>query len=558
MKTKLLSILLLAFLGLKMNAQNEKCGTMQNLQQMMAQDPTLKARMDSMEIKTQEWIKNSETSRMRYFHPQQESPNAKSGNPSTQSLCGYDNTLYLTWAAPTTVAGIVSDNTVWGGDYIRVNNMVAGRIYRISTCAVNTFDTQISVYTAGGGTAVAHNDDWCGSQSEIYFNPLTSGNYDILIDEYNCISNQTSATLEVELVYIPRPVITIPVVVHIIHFGEPIGTGRNLSVAQIQSQIDVLNEDFRRLNSDISITPAAFRGGSDDALVQFCLAQQDESGNATTGIVRYLGSQAQYSMSDMNLIVKPTTIWDRDSYLNIWAVDLTGGLLGFAQFPGDIYPGDTPYTDGIVIYYNCFGRVGNLNAQYNLGRTATHEVGHWLDLRHIWADEPACAADDFVADTPLQADNNSGVPTFPLLDACATIYPGAMFYNYMDYCDDNTLTMFTVGQASRMDAALFGPRLPLQSSIGCQQTTLGMNESGFANSIKLFPNPSTGIFTIQLNEKLINSELKVTNSIGQVVLAKQLSKNSEEFNLSEFSNGVYFLIITSPLGVVSKKLVLDK
>ena len=552
MKIKLLSVLLLAFFGLSLNAQ-EKCGTMQNLQQMMAQDPTLKAKMDSMEIKTQEWIKNSETSRMRYFHPQQESPNAKSGNPSTQSLCGYDNTLYTTWAAPTTVQGIVSDNQVWGGDYIRVNNMVAGRIYRISTCAVNTFDTQISVYTAGGGTVVAHNDDWCGIQSEIYFNPLTSGNYDILIDEYNCVSNQTNSTLEVELVYIPRPVITIPVVVHIIHFGEPIGTGRNLSVAQIQSQIDVLNEDFRRMNSDIAITPAAFRGGSDDALVQFCLAQQDESGNATTGIVRYLGTQDTISPSDMLTSVQPATIWDRDSYLNIWTVDLTGGLLGYA-----LPPGSPANIDGIVIKYNCFGRIGNLNPNYNLGRTATHEVGHWLDLIHIWADEPVCAADDFVADTPLQAEENYGVPTFPLYDACVGDYPGVMFYNYMDYCNDNTLTMFTVGQASRMDAALFGPRLPLQSSIGCQQTTVGMNESGFANSIKLFPNPSTGIFTIQLNEKLINSELKITNSIGQVVLAKQLSKNSEEINLSEFSNGVYFLIITSPLGVVSKKLVLDK
>ena len=551
MKIKLLSVLLLAFFGLSLNAQ-EKCGTMQNLQQMMAQDPTLKAKMDSMEIKTQEWIKNSETSRMRYFHPQQESPNAKSGNPSTQSLCGYDNTLYTTWAAPTTVQGIVSDNTVWGGDYIRVNNMVAGRIYRISTCAVNTFDTQISVYTAGGGTAVAHNDDWCGSQSEIYFNPLTSGNYDILIDEYNCVSNQTNSTLEVELVYIPRPVITIPVVVHVFHNGEPVGTGRNISVAEIQSMLTVINDDFRRLNSDIISTPAAFRGGSDDALVQFCLAQQDEFGNPTTGIDRYFGSP-NYNPYGAFESEKPATIWDRDSYLNIWSCEFGDGTLGYAQFPNTL----TASTDGVVIDYRYFGTVTSL-PPYDLGRTATHEVGHWLDLEHIWG-VPGCSQDDLVNDTPLQDVSSGGCPTFPVTtDACSPSYPGIMFYDFMDYSNDFCLTMFTVGQASRMDAALFGPRLPLQSSIGCQQTTVGMNESGFANSIKLFPNPSTGIFTIQLNEKLINSELKITNSIGQVVLAKQLSKNSEEINLSEFSNGVYFLIITSPLGVVSKKLVLDK
>ncbi len=553
MKAKLLLFMLTMLSGFEIYAQTDKCGTMQNLAEMLLQNPALQSKMDSMEAQTQRWTETDDMSRMKYFRPQKESSIGKAQSLSPQSLCGYDNTLFTTIAGPSALNQTVSPapNCTYGGEFVRVTGLIKGRIYRISTCGVNNFDTQISIYTAGGGQAVAHNDDWCGLQSEIYFNPLANGSYDILIDEINCLDNTLCASLEIQLAYIPRPVITIPVVVHVIHFGEALGVGRNISAAQINSQIDALNEDFRRTNSNINTTPAAFRGGSDDALVEFCLASQDEFGNPTTGIVRYLGSQPEFSTTDLNTSIKPTTIWDRDSYLNIWTCDLPGGLLGYAQFPGQ-----DATTDGVVMQYDAFGRIGNVSPPYHLGRTTSHEVGHWLNLRHIWGDELACDQDDFVTDTPLQAGENYGDPIFPLLDACYNYYPGVMFCNFMDYTNDATKSMVTVGQTTRMDAALAGPRLSLSSSNGCQ-ISAGSSQIPLSNSIKLYPNPSNGIFTIQSNEQLIDSEFKIVNSIGQVVYESKIASMAETVNLTEFSSGLYFVHITAPSGVISKKILLN-
>lgn len=553
MKKQLLIILMPVIFGINMNAQTEPCGTMQNLENKIKIDPALKEKMEASEKRTQEWLKNNSRTK---------SPNVIKSNDnkslrSVMSLCGFDNAYFTTIVAPSVINQKVSPspNCTYGGEYVQVTGLVAGNVYRISTCGVNNFDTQLSVYTAGGGQAVAFNDDWCASQSEIYFNPRTSGSYDILIDEYGCLSNSLCASLEVELFYIPRPVITIPVVVHVIHYGESIGTGRNISNAEIQSQINVLNEDYRRFNSDINSTPAAFRGVSDDALIEFCLAQQDEFGNPTTGIDRILGSQAAYSNSDMEIFVKPSTYWDATQYLNVWTCDLTGGLLGYAQFPAQL--ATSPQTDGVVIKYSSFGTISSASP-YDLGRTSTHEVGHWLNMRHIWGDESACAADDFVDDTPLEGDKNFGIPTFPLTDACSPNYPGIMFYNYMDYCDDISLSMFTFGQTSRMDATLFNERIGLQTSVGCNAPTLGIIESAFANSIKVYPNPSVGYFTIQMNDKLKTAELKITDAIGKMILSQSLVNNFEEINLSEYPNGIYFISISSTYGVVNKKLILNR
>ncbi len=558
MKKQLLIITLFIIVGLRLNAQKEHCGTMQNLAEMIKQDSSLKEKIIKNEIRTQEWLKNNGRLKQEDgMKPNSEKQNNE--NSALKSLCGYDNNYFTTIAASTVLNQIVSPNPncTYGGEFVTLTGLIAGNCYRISTCGVNDFDTQISIYTSGGGLSVAHNDDFCGSQSEILFNPLVSGDYDVLIDEYNCVSNSICASLEVELIYTPRPVVTIPVIVHVIHNGEAIGTGTNLSFAQIQSQIDVLNEDFRRLNGDIYITPAAFRGISDDPLIEFCLAQQDESGNPTTGYERINGGQANWTMDELENTLKPATIWDRDSYLNLWTCDFGGvnsSLLGYAQFPAI----GSANTDGVVIKYSAFGNTGNVNSPYDLGRTASHEVGHWLNLRHIWGDAAGCATDDLVSDTPIQDVSTSGTPTFPLLDACSVSYPGIMFFNNMDYSHDATLTMFTYGQASRMDAALFTDRVSLLSSVGCNPPSSGIDESSIANSVKIFPNPSSGYFTIQMNDKLKASELKIVNGIGETILSKNLTGNLEEINLSELSNGIYFLSITSSNGIFNEKLILNK
>lgn len=254
-----------------------------------------------------------------------------------------------------------------------------------------------------------------------------------------------------------RATVTIPVVVHVIYNT----TSQNISDAQVKSQIDVLNEDFRRLNADKVNTPSLFSGVASDCMINFCLAQKDPSGNATTGIVRK--STTTTSFIDDDRVKYSSTggdnAWPSDKYLNLWVCNLGSSLLGYAQFPGG-----PAATDGVVVLYSAFGRTGTLSAPFNKGRTATHEVGHWLNLRHIWGD--AACGNDLVSDTPTQADANYGCPTFPH-KTCSN--NGDMSMNYMDYTDDACMNMFSTGQASRMNAlfASGGARYALAGSQAC-------------------------------------------------------------------------------------------
>ena len=259
-------------------------------------------------------------------------------------------------------------------------------------------------------------------------------------------------------------VVTIPVVVHVVYRTA----GQNISQAQIQSQIDVLNEDFNKLNADRVNTPAAFKPLAGDMQVRFELAQRDPNGDPTNGVTRTQTSSSTFGLDDA---VKFTSrgghdAWNRNKYMNIWVCNLGGGVLGYAQFPGS----GPATTDGVVIGYNYFGRTGTVSSPFNKGRTATHEVGHWLGLYHIWGDEPNCANDDKVADTPLQKRENYGCPSFPQTTsaggACAAGSPGSMFMNYMDYVDDGCMNMFTVGQVSRAQTMLQNLRPGILTSDG--------------------------------------------------------------------------------------------
>jgi len=251
--------------------------------------------------------------------------------------------------------------------------------------------------------------------------------------------------------------ITIPVVVHVLYNTA----AQNVSDAKILAQLDVLNKDFTATNADISSVPSAFSGLVANTNVQFCLAQRDPSGNATTGIVRKSTTVTSFSS---NNAVKYTAqggsdAWPAGSYLNIWVCNLGSGLLGYAQFPGG-----TAATDGVVILYSSLP--GGSAAPYNLGRTATHEVGHWLNLRHIWGD--ANCGTDLVGDTPTQQTSNFGCPSFPHV-TCSNGANGDMFMNYMDYTDDGCMFMFSAGQSTRINALFStgGTRSSLSASLGC-------------------------------------------------------------------------------------------
>ncbi len=247
----------------------------------------------------------------------------------------------------------------------------------------------------------------------------------------------------------------IPVVFHIIHYGG----SENISRDQCLSQIDSLNKDIRYQNSDKVNTPAYFQAIAADCNVEFRMAQKDPTGNCTDGVTR------TYSPLTFNARnnVKGLIHWPSDQYLNIYVVSTittSNGVLvpgqfvaGFAQFPGG---SANPATDGVVIRATNLGNIGTAPSVAR-GRTVTHEVGHWLNLRHIWGD--ATCGDDFVADTPTQQQNNLGLcPTWPFVSNCVGNAPnGDNFSNHMDYTDDECRNMFTQGQYSRIDAALNDP-----------------------------------------------------------------------------------------------------
>ncbi|MGB0522656.1 MAG: PKD domain-containing protein [Flammeovirgaceae bacterium] len=263
----------------------------------------------------------------------------------------------------------------------------------------------------------------------------------------------------------------IPTIVHVIHNGEAIGEGPNIAAEQVYSQIEVLNEDFRKLNADFNSTRAMFRDVAGDAEIEFVLATEDPDGNLLPepGIHRYNGGKNSWAFGggsgDAETVLKPQTSWDPSKYANMWTVNFTEGqLLGYAQFPQQVvnglnFPGysNADETDGVVMGYRFFGSRdkypdGNYgSSQYDLGRTTTHEVGHWLGLRHIWGDG-GCGIDDFVDDTPAQGTNyanGSGIPSCAP-DTSNTCGSLDMWENFMDYSDDRCLTMFSQGQVERM------------------------------------------------------------------------------------------------------------
>ena len=235
-------------------------------------------------------------------------------------------------------------------------------------------------------------------------------------------------------------VVTIPTVVHVVYHTS----AENISVAQVKSQITVLNRDYRKKNPDRTKVPSVWSGLAADVGVKFKLVK----------ITRTHTSRTSFGDDDsVKSAVRGGVVpWPTNKYLNVWVCTLGGGLLGYAQFPGG-----PAATDGVVILNTGFGTTGTAAAPFNRGRTATHEIGHWLNLRHIWGDTEDCSGSDFVPDTPNAAGPNFGKPTFPHV-TCGNGPNGDMFMNYMDYVDDAAMVMFTPGQVARMNATLVGPR----------------------------------------------------------------------------------------------------
>jgi hypothetical protein len=281
--------------------------------------------------------------------------------------------------------------------------------------------------------------------------------YDVLQDQLkadpslakrmNDIEEFTKRIIENPSAYrlLPDGTIEIPVWVNVLYKTS----AENISIAQIQSQIDVLNEDYGATNIELS---------------QFSYFSSRRAGNTnirfawnTSNVTRKATNKTSWRTDDSMKKssrggIDPTS---PTNTLNIWVCNLSSGLLGYAQFPGGSLS-----TDGVVCDNNAFGR-GNysLYTAFNKGRTTTHEVGHWLNLRHIWGDDGSgCTGSDQVTDTPNQADENYGCPTFPQISCSNSSDGGDMFMNYMDYTDDACMYMFTAGQKARMLATFSAAR----------------------------------------------------------------------------------------------------
>lgn len=323
------------------------------------------------------------------------------------------------------------------------------------------------------GSSSAQQNSWCASMDVLHQqmanDPTTKLQYDNYIqyckdNEFNYRLNDFNRGIS-DTIYIP-------VVFHIIHNGDVIGAsgGENISDAQILSQMDAFNKYFSMTNENAADIPAEFKPFATATKIRFCLAITDPSGNPTTGIIRHNLGAADWEQNDIDNTIKPSTIWDRNKYLNIWSVRPGGtmassGVLAYAQFPPPW--GGAANTDGLVARYNTIG-AGNgfgLMANYNKGKTLVHEVGHWLGLFHIWGDDngkcagQSGAGSDNIGDTPDQADQYFGFPTYPQ-NSCGK---SNMFMNFMDYTNDDCSSMFTIGQVTRMQSILDNGRNSLKS-----------------------------------------------------------------------------------------------
>lgn len=359
--------------------------------------------------------------------------------------------------------------------------------------------------------------------------------------------------------------ITIPVVVHVVYNASE----ENVSEAQIQSQLDVLNADFQLLNDDKLSSTHAFFDDAANCEIEFCLAKTDPDGNPHSGITRTRTDSVNFAGVGNEKFASEGghDNWDPYRYLNIWVCNLDEdfGTLGYSSFPTDLkdYPGE----DGVVIHYRCFGTTGTAGTgdfqENDLGRTATHEVGHWLYLEHIWGDEE-CGTDN-VSDTPPQEWDNGGCPDFPrnANNQCGSDGDGEMFMNYMDYVDDACMVMFTNGQRKRMRDAIATHRPKLLDNAAC--STVSINGSILEKEVQVnvYPNPTEGVFTLDIKGlENYKADITIFSLLGETVYHSSINMKNEDVSqvvdLSSLAYGMYTLVLTNGNRNFTQQIAISK
>ncbi len=378
-----------------------------------------------------------------------------------------------------------------------------------------------------------------------------------------------------------KSTLNIPIVVHVVHRVSHVnvGSGTNISDAQIEDALRILNEDYSKTNPEFP-NPASV-GGRNDFLsyaenpdLQFCLATTDPSGNTTTGITRTASTKNSFDADTESNDMKKTSSlgidgWDPSRYLNIWVCNLSnsggGQTLGYAYLPG--LWANQQWKDGLVVDYQYFGTIGAA-APSSDGRTPTHEIGHYLGLEHTFCESQSggCCDNDGsnVNDTPAADDNIywGAVTSTTNNNTCNDLSYSNIFStdvldmdeNYMSYA--STTWMFSTAQTNVMAATLNGYRSSLQNStvsMNCNGT-VGVNEYQLEN-MNIYPNPTLGLVNVKSKEKI--NTISISTILGkQVFFTEDFSANT--IDLSSLDNGVYFINISTDKGIHIEKIILSK
>jgi len=347
-----------------------------------------------------------------------------------------------------------------------------------------------------------------------------------------------------------REVVTLPVVVHVVYFDE----SQNITDAQIESQIEVLNEDFRKSNPDFaSIVPPQFLDVAADVELEFCLANRDPQGNPSDGITRTATNVPLIGITNDIFYNNQggASAWESSEYINIWVCDMGEGLNGVATFPGEANAAE----DGLIVNYRFFGRNGSAEAPYALGHTTTHEIGHYLGLNHVWGSGIVgnCDSDDGIADTPLSsATYQNACPDF-FESSCNS---SDMYMNFMYYTDDACLAMFTEGQKARMLSTLESDRAGLLASKGCMPVSV--EEVDKAIQWSIYPNPASDILNIQLvGENEMMEGFSLFDMTGQRVLCKHAIASAYQIDVAHLPKGIYIIQVNQEQSNYYKQILIQ-
>jgi len=365
---------------------------------------------------------------------------------------------------------------------------------------------------------------------------------------------------------------TIPVVVHVLHNGEAIGVGKNLSDERVKGQIDILNNDYGKKEGTpgFNINPVGV-----DTRIRFCLASLDPNGLPTNGIVRINTQVDGFDFNPYNTTLKNTSLWNPDKYLNIWTVKfLVGNHIGYAQYPfiqpawADSlnFPQPVPdvQPDGVVIEYRVFGNVPSGESgpfrSYNTGRTVTHEIGHYLGLLHIWGDGNGCSdpnATDYCEDTPKQNTFTAGCPNSV---ASCTTGIAAMKEDYMDYTNDVCMNIFTANQKKRMRIVMrncIRRKSILQNPVPCGYTTdtqYSKPNIPVIKDVKLYfknNDIASGVLVVEAPDGLLIERIVLFDGLGKEFKVR-IEKNTTDFliDVRSLAQGIYLAKIETSNGAV--------